>query len=119
MIQYQKLTNEYLDKAKAFCAVKEIAFPFQAEVVFIAINEMDSVIGICGVKKVYQIEPLASDQPLPAMILAEKAMAVIGLTENREAVALVKDSKESFIIQLEKYGFVVTDKSMTILKKEV
>lgn len=119
MIQYQKITPEYAQKAYDYCKLKEVDFPTDAEIIFIAINELDAVIGLCSVKQIFQIEPLVSDQPLVTMILGEKAMSVVATTKHEKVMALVKDSKESYISQLEKYGFVVTDKAMTILKKEV
>jgi len=68
------------------------------------------------------IEPVVADSPFVTQILAEKtlafATAVLSPTGGK-VTALVHGERDSWISLLEKYGFVITDKNMTILKKEV
>lgn len=116
MIDFQRITPAYLAQAIAYCADKQVEYPIHAEVVFIALED-NKVIGVVGVKKVFQIEPLAAESGLTAQILGEKAMAVISLAEKPNMMVLSKN--EDFIQQLERYGFVITDKGMTVLKKDV
>jgi len=121
MITYQKLTPEYVGQVKFLCQRNNISFPLNSEVIFIALDEHDTVIGVTAVKKVFQVEPLISSNPIVAHVLSEKALAVISLTDTAEAVALVRNVVDSanFISQLERSGFVITDTEITILKKEV
>lgn len=119
MITYKKLDAQYAQRAKDFCDKANLDFPVTAEIIFIATNEQDEIVGLSALKKVYQLEPLISNSPIVAMVLAEKAMSLVALANIPEVMAIVNDNKTEFIVQLERYGFIVTDKHMTVLVKEV
>lgn len=101
-----------------FCLSKEVNPPIDSSIIFGAYDN-GILVGVCALKQVYQIEPLIVEgSPHVTQILGEKMMAVASLSAH-EVIAMIKSENESYINQLERYGFVITDKSMTILKKEV
>lgn len=119
MITYYKLTADLADRVKVYCESRGISFPVDAEVIFVAVSDSGEVVGVVGVKRIYQIEPLLFDIPTVGLVLGEKALGVLSFAGQNEAVAITKDSNGAWIDIMERYGFVVTDRNMTILKKEL
>jgi hypothetical protein len=112
--------KELADKVERFLESKNMSLQDNTQLIFVAFRD-DEIIGICGLRYVAQIEPLVADgYPEAARILAEKATAIASITFN-SVMALVegKDSNAKWINELEKYGFIITDTNMTVLKKEV
>jgi len=112
--------KELSDKIERFLDSKNMSLQDNTQLIFVAFRD-DEIIGICGLRYVAQIEPLVADgYPEAARILAEKATAIASITFN-SVMALVegKDSNAKWINELEKYGFIITDTNMTVLKKEV
>jgi N-acetylglutamate synthase-like GNAT family acetyltransferase len=115
MIEYRGLKIEELSEARALCVAKDLDFPSRPECVFGAF-ENGKLVGICALKKVYQVEPLVniSGSALVSQVLGEKVLACASLVTS-EVEVITKNSAELF----EKYGFVITDKDMTILHRSV
>ena len=115
MIEYRKIAEADVPSVIAYCAEKEISVPVKSEVIFVAFED-DKIVGVVAVKKVFQIEPLIADTGLIAQVLGEKALAVISMADKPNVLVLSKN--EGFIGQMERYGFEVTDKGITVLKRE-
>ena len=117
MLEYRTARKEELDEIRALCVAKGVDFQKNFEVCFIAIDN-GKIVGVCSLKKVYQIEPLvnASGSASAGQILAEKAMACASLVCNEiQAMVRTPEVAEMF----ERYGLEVTDTNMTIMRKEV
>lgn len=109
-----RLDNEIMQ----FCLSHDIQPPEMGDVIFAAYDN-GVLIGVCGLKVIYQVEPLiAPGSSMVAQTLGEKALAVASMQAHR-VVAMVKSEKKDFVEQLERYGFIITDKFVTILKKEL
>jgi hypothetical protein len=117
MITYRAIRKTEQQTALNFCRENGLDLPVPFELAFGAWDD-DILIGICVLKKTYQIEPLinTSAYGVVAQILAEKTMACASLISN-EVVALVKDEKTAELF--EKYGFVIRDKNVTYISKEI
>jgi len=102
------------DLLRQFCFENNFDFPTRPECVFVAIED-GKLVGLCALKKVYQVEPLinVSGSALVTQILAEKVLACAGLVTH-EVMAMTQKPD-----LYERYGMVVTDKDMTILTKGV
>lgn len=121
MITYRTVKTELdVRKVERYCNDNKILNPcfFPVSTVFIACNEEDEIVGLCGVRAVVQIEPLVSNNPVMAHILTEKAMTAASMI-GKEVIAVTKSENEKWIAQIESYGFTVTDKNMTMLRRDV
>lgn len=113
--------DEKYEEVRQFCSHYQVAVPQRNSIAFGAYNDYGNLVGLAAIKVIHQIEPLILEEgysPRITQTLGEKAMAVISTVSN-EVTGLVKDENSSYILQLEKYGFVVTDRNMTVLKKKV
>jgi hypothetical protein len=117
MITYRAIKQVEQQTALDFCRENGLDFPVPYEVAFGAWDN-DILIGICVLKKMYQIEPLinTSAYSIVGQILAEKVMGVASLITS-EVTALVRDDKTSELFQ--KYGFIIRDKNVTYISKEI
>jgi hypothetical protein len=117
MINYRAIRKEEEPIAIEFCQEHGYDFPIPYEVAFGAFDN-GVLVGVCALKKVYQIEPLVSNIKYGgiAQVLAEKVMACASLV-TREVTALVKlpENVELF----ERYGFVVRDENITSIYKDI
>jgi hypothetical protein len=115
MIEYRMLKDDERKLARQLCLEHNLDFPIRPECSFGAFDN-GNLVGVVALKKVYQIEPLIniSGSALVSQVLAEKALACASIVTG-EVEVITKKSAELF----EKYGFIVTDVEMTILKKEV
>ena len=115
-MEYRRIRLD--DEVVELCLQKQIDPPTIGDIIFGAYDD-GKLVGICALKQILQVEPLvAESSSLSAHVLAEKALAVAAMNAH-QVVAMVRSDNTNFISQLERYGFVITDKSMTILKKEV
>ena len=117
MYSYKIARTDDLKEIEEYCKENNVSCDGCSNL-FVARNEEGKVVGVAGVKRVYQIEPLVSESARITQILGEKAMALIS-TVAPEAIALVKSDKVDYIKVLSEYGFTITDDSMIVLKKEV
>ena len=117
MIDYRVIKQSEVQMAMDFCKEKGFDFPIPYEVAFGAFDD-GILIGVCALKKVYQIEPLVTNLKYAGVpqILAEKVMACASLI-TREVTALVKlpENVELF----KRYGFTVRDEDVTSIYKDI
>lgn len=116
---YRSATTDDINAVKELCLNHGINPPDNGSAVIFVAESDDALQGVCGVKVNVQIEPLIANTPFVAQILAERAMGFITAISKGPIVVLVKEENEEWISALEKYGFVVTDKNMVVLKKEL
>lgn len=117
MIEYRAIRKSEIELAVQFCKDNGFEFPLPYEIAFGAFDD-GVLVGLCAMKKVYQIEPLVSNAKYGgiAQILAEKTMACASLLTT-EVVALVKNTDN--INLFKKYGFKVRDENITFISKEL
>jgi hypothetical protein len=117
MIDYRGIRKDEVQVAIDFCKENGLEFPLPYEVVFGAFDD-GVLVGLCALKKVYQIEPLIANVKYGGItqILAEKVIACASLV-TREVTALVKDSKNVELFK--RYGFTVRDESITSISKDI
>lgn len=118
MIKYRTVKTDK-DKVicKSFCEKNK--FHFRPDAIYtIAIDtEKDEIVGICGVIKITQIQPLKADNPLIAHTLSEKAVSIASLYDS-EIQTTIKTDNLKWKDELKKYGFTVVDENMSVLVKE-
>jgi len=117
VIDYRKIQQTDIEKVVDFCKENSLEFPIPYEVAFGAFDD-GVLVGLCALRKVYQIEPLISNVKYGGIsqILAEKVLACASLI-TREVTALVKKSENVELFK--KYGFKTRDESITSIYKEV
>jgi len=117
MIEYRAIKQSELELAVTFCNENGLEFPIPYEIAFGAFKE-GVLIGLCALKKMYQIEPLISngENGIVAQILAEKTMAVASMVTN-EIVALCKDTSNAKMFT--HYGFKLRDDNITFISKDI
>lgn len=122
MIHYKAVrTKEELQDAIAYCAEKNVSSPdINTKSVMIARDdETGKVVGVVGIKRMFAIEPLVTDSPYITHILGERALAVVESSDIPMVFAMVTADKEEYLQILQKYGLVITDKNMILLRKEL
>jgi hypothetical protein len=119
MIEYRKLIPEEWSKAREFARELGTDITPKVEILFGA-YENGELVGIAAVKHITIIEPLVVKQGYyrVSQILGEKAMAIASLMGDT-VVILVKNIHKNYLDILEKYGFIVTDRDITVLKRSV
>ena len=116
VVEYRRIRLD--DEIIRFCLSHNIQPPEIGDIIFAAYDD-GVLVGVCGLKVIYQVEPLiAPNSPIVAQVLGEKVLAVASMQSHR-VTAIVKSEKKDLIEQLERYGFIITDKFTTILKKEL
>jgi hypothetical protein len=117
MITYRAIKKTEIQLAMDFCKENGLEFPIPFDVAFAAFDE-DKIVGICALKKMYQIEPLinTTSHAGVAQVLAEKTMAVASVLTD-SVFALVKDRDTSDLF--ERYGFTLRDKNIFYIEKEL
>ena len=91
MIKYELLKTKHVEDLKKFCQENGTEVPSNLECAFGAFED-DKLVGICCLRKVYQVEPLIniSGHAGVTQILAQMVLAVAN-TLTKEVFALVKD----------------------------
>ena len=117
MIDYRKIQQTDIEKVIDFCKENGLEFPIPHEVAFGAFDD-GVLVGLCALRKVYQIEPLISNIKYGGIsqVLAEKVMACASLV-TREVTALVKSPEN--VSLFERYGFKTRDRNITSIYKEI
>ena len=117
MIEYRSIKQHDLPEAIQYCLDNGVQLPNPLEIAFGAWED-DKLVGICALKKTYQIEPLVNTSKYGgvAQILAEKVMACATLI-TKEVIGLVKSPETVHLF--EKYGFVVRDANIALIEKEL
>ncbi len=117
MIEYRAIHKDDIQSVVTFCKEQGYDFPIPFEIAFGAYEE-GKLVGLCALKKVYQIEPLinASGHAGVAQILAEKVLACASLLTT-EVTALVK--KDENASMFERYGFKLRDDDIISIYKEI
>ena len=113
-------TAKEKDKAKVdtFCLKHNIAPPTDNMITFIAVN-MDGVIeGVCGLKQVYQIEPLISENPVVANNLYQRVAGTVQSHEIKKVRALADPLNTKYVRTMAKEGFKIVETNKLILQKE-
>lgn len=106
------------EECKKYCDDHSINFPHKATLIMISRNESGEVDGIVGFIPEYRIEPLIASNPVTANTLARMMEGYAVGIGVQNIITHVHDEKTKFIAELEKAGFVIKDKSVTILEKE-
>lgn len=101
-----------------FCLDHKINFPHEASLILVSVNETGGIDGIAGLVTEYRIEPLIAKNPHTANKLGRMIEGFAVGSGIKTIKAHVQDSKESFINLLEKDGFEIIDKSVTIMEKK-
>lgn len=119
--RYRIATTKDADNIRTYCKEHNAECPLdslhdQIQIV-LAEDEQGVLMGLSALKRMFVIEPLLGGSVRNQIVLAEKLMSVAGHAGGNEVVAMVKGDNHTFISNLESYGFVITDKNMTILRK--
>jgi len=117
MITYRAIKRTEIQLAMDFCKKNGYEFPIPYEIAFGAFDG-DVLVGLCALKKVYQIEPFINTtvHASVSQILAEKTLACASLLSN-SVMALVKDRDNAELF--ERYGFTIRDKNIFHIEKEL
>jgi len=117
MIEYRAIRKDEIQMAVDLCKQSGLEFPIPYEIAFGAFED-NRLVGICVLRKVYQIEPLISfsKHASTPQILAEKVMACASLVTN-EVSALVRN--KAYLSEYQRYGFKIRDENITSIYKEL
>ena len=116
MTTYRRARVNDSEQIQAYCDKNNIMSPVEdqmMQLVYIAEDDNGMIVGVSAVKRWYVVEPVIADNPRIGQVLLEKASSGIPTPEFK---CVVKDNE--LVGALEKYGFIITDKDMTILMKE-
>jgi len=115
MINYRKYCLEDFEQVKSLCDKNNIAFPTDNELLFVAEDDEGKIIGICGLKKVYQVEPLISENALVSNNLFKMVEGVIVQNDIPRVRAI---TKEENLFRFTKVGFKKIEEDKIILEKK-
>lgn len=117
MITYRAIKQTEVQLSMDFCKKNGYEFPIPFQMAFGAFDG-DELVGLCALKKVYQIEPFINSTVHASIsqVLAEKTLAVAS-TVTDSVMALVKDRDTSDLF--ERYGFTLRDKNIFYIEKEL
>jgi len=104
------------EKVRGYLQRYKTAFPKTGKML-VDFNEQGEVIGVAGLKTETFVEPLIAENPISAVSLARMIEGVAlgnGVITIRAAVP---GENGKHINQLEKDGYVILDKNITILEK--
>lgn len=116
MISYRKAEKKDFEKIYSLCIENNIAFSGN-NLLFLAENEQGEIIGICGLKQEWRVEPLIAENPLVGNNLVKMIEGAALANGINVLKANVESSNEKHIKQLEKFGFVIVENSKIILEK--
>ena len=114
-MKYRVAVQSDLRGIESLCRKHNIDVPVNFQVLFVAIDSKNNIVGVSGIKTVHQIEPLISENPVVANNLFQRIEAVAQLNQMNPLRAVVKD--DHHIKTFEKAGYKVIMENKTILEK--
>lgn len=108
--------NEDEQKVREFLQKYKTAFPTKGTML-IDFNEHGEILGVCGVKTETFIEPLIAENAMTAHTLGKTAEGIALGNGALTVRAAVPGENGKHINQLEKDGYEILDKNVTILEK--
>ena len=118
-MNYRVAVTSDLEAINGLCRDNGIAPPSADQSVIFVADDNGTIRGVAGVKVTVQLEPLVGQTPFIAQALAERSFGFITAISKGPVVILVHDDREDWLSVLERYGFTITDRHMTVLKKEL
>lgn len=117
MIHYRLAEEKDSEIIKELCDKHLIKVPFDANLIFIAIDDNGNLIGLCALKQEWRVEPLISSNPVAAFGLS-KMIEGAALSNGIKTIRAQVDSDDKYLIhQYEKSGYEVVEVNKTILEK--
>lgn len=114
-MMYRNYIAEDKDEVIALCNKHGIDVP-ENSMLFVAEDENDKVVGICGIRAEFFIEPLISENPISAVKLFNKTIKHL---QNSQIKRVRCICKEKFARTYEKVGFEQIEKHKIIMEKEL
>lgn len=116
MINYRQAKVQDRDAVYNLCQKYGIRYPADDEVILVAEDET-GIIGICGLKCEWKIEPLIAENSMAAYTLGRMVEGIALGNNIKKLYATVDKSDERHINHLEKVGFEITDNSKILMEK--
>jgi hypothetical protein len=115
MMNYRLYIADDEEAVRQLCEDNLIAFPSENNLLFVA-EDKGEIIGICGAKTDYRIEPLIATNPIAANNLARMVEGALLATGVKRTIAFVNSDNVKHIEQLVKAGYEIIE-NKTILEK--
>lgn len=110
-----------LAKEKDYHAVDKYCFSHEFRtptgLTFISEDEFGNVSGVIGAQVVTLVEPMAADNPFIARSLYDHLMGALKAIETKKVYAHPKTDR--LVDELERLEFVIVDKNVTYMEKEM
>lgn len=115
-MNYRLVKKEDFEQVKELCSKYRIEIPYENDMLFVA-DDCGQIVGICGLKKVWQIEPMISTNPLVANTLFNMVKATLLTRDVESAICFVKDVEnvKTFVHA----GVEVTDTDMVVMRLQL
>jgi len=117
-MKYRKALDSDFDQLKKFCDKHQISVPTGNIITFIAEDNEGKIVGVTGLKQIFQVEPLISENPLVAHSLYRTIDGFIQGENIKSVRALVEKSNDKYMSTIRKEGFLVIETDKYILQKE-
>lgn len=117
MINYRKYDEDDFEQINDLCKKHDLAIPVNSDLLFVAANDEENIIGIGGIKTVVQINPLISENPLVATSLWNHLSGALQ-SMNIDSCQLLVDKDNYYLQELyKKVGFNIKESNKIIMEK--